>query len=126
MTVAAESIPMVEKQGLRSSGAWWSPSRRARVNSFSKAARSSMPVSRPRSIIRLRKLRGHAPHGSPSRVTRSHRSRADLGTYGRTANVPGSGMSRISPTGPNEPSGASWSSMLNDCIATVSPIPEVR
>ena len=33
-------------------------------------------------------------------------------------------MSRISPTRPNEAPGTSWSSILNDCMATVRPMPE--
>ena len=126
MTGAAMSMPMVEKHGLRSSGATVSPSRRASVNSFSKAAFSSRPWARARSIMRRRKLRGQAPHGSSSSVIMSQYRRADRGEYGSVANVLTSGTRRISPTGPKEPSGASWSSTLKDCMATVRPMPDRR
>ncbi len=59
---------MVEKHGLRSIGTYCSPSRRASVNSFSKAAWKMKPAARARPIIRFRKLRGQTSQGSPSSV----------------------------------------------------------
>ena len=79
MTGAAWSMPIVEKHGLWSIGVNRPPSRVASVNSFSNAAFSATPARAARSIILLRKLRGHASHGVPSSVCMSHRSRADFG-----------------------------------------------
>ena len=45
------------------------------------------------------------------------------GAYGRMLNVSGSGTRRISPTGPYVASGASVSTLVNDCIPFTRPMP---
>src|SRR5690349_16034148 len=75
--------------------------------------------------MRCRKWRGSSAHGWWSSSTMFAIIWPLRGAYGRTTNVSGSGMSRISPTGPYVPSGARKSRLVNDCMPFTSPIPLV-